>query len=353
MRKSNSIFAIVGLLAVTVTVANNPLKIGAAATQLLINPYARTNGMGGFNTAFVSGAESQFANVGGIARINSSSVALSRSNLFGNGVIGVFGASFAQRVGSTGTIGLGVVSINPGDINVTTYNIPEALNGTYKPSFLNINVSYAKVFSDNLVGGFNVKLINEQLPNLGARGIALDAGFQYTAGKKDEFHFGVSLKNIGPKLRYTGEGLTFQVLDPNSANTASQVTVNRRSEQYELPTLFSFGVAYDIYFRKDSAHMNDHKLVPFLGFNSNAYYADEFGVGLEYTFMRILSLRGSYGLNNGNFTNNVYTTNTGLALGASVNWPFNKGKGAVGADYAFQQSKVLPSTHTFGVHLDF
>jgi hypothetical protein len=350
MRKEIKIFNLVMLLSSSVILANNPLKIGAASTQLLINPYARANGAGGFNSAIAKGLEAQFLNIGGLARINKTSVLLSKSNLYGSNAIGVFGAGIAQKVGETGVLGFGVVTMSPGDINVTTYDIPEAKNGTYKPLFLNINLSYAKMFSDNLVGGINLKIINEQLPNVSSRGVAFDAGFQYTGGKSDQLHFGITLKNIGPKMRYTGEGLSSQVLN---ANGNSNLTVNRRTAEFELPTLVSIGVAYDVFFSSDSLIRNDFKLTPFLGFNSNAYYADEFGAGLEFTYKNILTLRGAYGVNNGTFKDVVYTTNTGLALGASLSWPFKANKGSIGLDYSFQQSKVLASTNSFGVHLDF
>jgi hypothetical protein len=357
MRKEIKIFSLITLFSTSVSLANNPLKIGAASTQLLINPYARATGAGGFNTAIATGIEAQFLNVAGLARINKTSVLLSKANLYGSSVIGVFGAGIAQKVGETGVLGFGVIAMNPGDIPITTFDIPDNRNGTYKPQFINLNISYAKMFSDNLVGGINLKVINEQLPNLKANGIALDAGFQYTGGKKDQLHFGITLKNIGPKMRYTGEGLSSQVLN---ANGNSQLTISRKTAEFELPTLVSIGLAYDVYFGDDSVSRNTHKLTPFIGFNSNAYYADEFGIGFEYNFMKILAIRAAYGANNGTFNNVdgkfsevVYSTNSGLSAGASVSWPFNAKKSSVGIDYSFQHSKVLANTHSFGLHLDF
>jgi hypothetical protein len=55
------------------------------------------------------------------------------------------------------------------------------------------------MFSENIFGGVNFKLISEQIPNVAARGIAIDAGIQYHTGKNDQMHLGITLKNWGPK----------------------------------------------------------------------------------------------------------------------------------------------------------
>ena len=43
---------------------------------------------------------------------------------------------------------------------------------------MNIGVSYSRIFS-NSIYGVTVKLISEQISNLNANGMALDAGIQY------------------------------------------------------------------------------------------------------------------------------------------------------------------------------
>ena len=46
--------------------AGNPDRVGSAgASQLLINPWARSSGMGGSNIASVKGLESLYGNVAG------------------------------------------------------------------------------------------------------------------------------------------------------------------------------------------------------------------------------------------------------------------------------------------------
>ncbi|MBK9412108.1 MAG: hypothetical protein IPN61_01590 [Bacteroidetes bacterium] len=59
--------AIVAMAGSTVK-AGNPDRIGqAGATELLINPWARSSGWGGANSGAAEGLEAQFLNVAGIA----------------------------------------------------------------------------------------------------------------------------------------------------------------------------------------------------------------------------------------------------------------------------------------------
>jgi len=80
-------------------------------------------------------------------------------------------------------LGLSIMSMDFGNIPVTTTNMPEGGLGNFKVSMLNIGASYAKGFTDHIFGGMNLKVIDEAIPNAKSAGVALDAGIQYVAGK--------------------------------------------------------------------------------------------------------------------------------------------------------------------------
>ena len=42
-------------------------------------------------------------------------------------------------------------------------------------------------------------MISEQISDVSANGVALDAGIQYRTGVQDELKFGISFKNWGPE----------------------------------------------------------------------------------------------------------------------------------------------------------
>ena len=102
------------------------------------------------------------------------------------------------------------MSLDFGNIEITTVDLPDGGIGTFSPKFMNIGLSYAKTFSNSIYGGFTLRMISEQISDLKAGGVAFDAGIQYVTGAKDNLKFGISLKNIGQRMSFSGDGLTFR-----------------------------------------------------------------------------------------------------------------------------------------------
>ncbi len=343
------------ILSSAFTKAGNPERAGqAGASQLLINPYARNAGMVGSNSAKVRGLEAQFLNVAGTAFTRKTEVIFNRSSwLQGTGInINAFGLT--QGVGETGTVGFGVVAINAGKIDITTEDQPEGNLGTYTPTFYNLSLSYAKMFSDNIYGGINIKLINEQIPNVSARGLALDAGIQYHTGKYDQIHIGIALRNWGPKMSYRGDGLSRQS-KVNFGNNY-ELTVNNRSGAFELPALVNIGLSYDFYLTKDSTGLlKKHRLSLNSTYTSNSFTYDNFLMGVEYAWKEMLMFRAGYYYEkniNKSYDNGRRTAFTGPAAGVTFEIPINEKKSTVGIDYSYRLTNPFGGTHTFGLRLN-
>jgi hypothetical protein len=334
--------------------AGNPERMGqAGASQLLINPYARNTGMGGSNSAKVRGLEAQFLNIAGTAFTRKTEIIFNRSSwLQGTGIsINAFGLT--QGVGETGTIGFGVVAINAGEIEKTTEEQPEGGLGTYNPTFYNISLSYAKMFSDNIYGGVNFKILSEQIPNASARGIAIDAGIQYHTGKYDQIHFGIALKNWGPKMRYTGDGLSLQAATMNTEGRVYVLTVSNRSGAFELPTLVNIGGSYDFYLTKDSTGLlKKHRLSLNLNYTSNSFTYDNGIIGLEYAWKDMLMLRGGMFIENELFKETRRNAYTGPACGLTFELPFSEKKSTIGLDYSYRFTNPFGGTHSFGLRVN-
>ena len=122
--------------------------------------------MAGANTASIAGLEATFANVAGLAFTNNTELIFSRSNYLTYGdnqsVSNINSFGFAQKMGESSVLGLSIMSMGFGDIDITTVNIPEGGIGTYSPSLTNIAVSYAKEFSNSIYGGVTVRMISEE-----------------------------------------------------------------------------------------------------------------------------------------------------------------------------------------------
>lgn len=335
--------------------AGNEDRAGqAGAPELLLNPWARSSGWAGANIAGVRGLDAQFLNVAGTAFTKKTELMFANTSYLKGSGINVNSFGFTQKVGESGVIGLGFMSMGFGDIEVTTVEMPEGGLGNYPISFLNMGISYAKGFTDHIFGGMNLKVINEAIPDAKAGGVALDAGIQYVAGKEDNAKFGISLRNVGPKLTFRGDGLSFRDLLDNGTS----MTVEQRSESFELPSQVNIGGTYDFFLGGDSAN-RAHRLTTAAAFVSNSFTKDEFRLGLEYGFKTYLMLRAGYGfekgIGNDDDANDPYRTTVqrGLSAGFTVELPLNKEKGSsFGIDYSYRSTRPFSGTHSIGLRMN-
>ncbi len=336
--------------------AGNPERAGqAGATQLLINPYARSAGWANANTSKCRGLESQYNNVAGLAFTKKTELMFMRSAwLVGTGInINAFG--FSQRVGETGAIGLGITSINAGKIERTTEDQPEGGLGTFTPRFTNIALSYAKGFSDNIFGGITLRVISEGIDNVKAQGVSIDAGIQYHTGKYDQIHLGVGLKNVGPKLQYKGDGLSVQSTVNNAYGNSYLITQNSRSAAFDLPALLNIGGSYDFYLLKDSTgRIKTHRVTLAGNFTSNSFTKDNFLVGFEYGWKDMLMVRAGMNMEDGIFQGegNRTTAFTGPSCGATFEIPFGEKKSTFGLDYSYRFTNPFGGVHSFGARVN-
>lgn len=336
--------------------AGNTDRAGqAGASELLINPWARTSGFGSANIAGVHGLEGQFLNVAGTAFTKKTELLFAHTNYLKGTGININSFGFTQKVGASGVLGLGFMAMNFGDIDVTTTEMPEGGLGNYPINFLNMGLSYAKGFTDHIFGGLCVRGISQTIPDAKASGLALDAGIQYVAGKYDNAKFGISLKNVGPKMQFSGDGLATKV---TNANNNSAITLEQRSESFELPSQVNIGGTYDFYFTPDTAKQ-DHRLTVAAAFVSNSFTKDEFRIGLEYGFKTFLMLRAGYGYEKGIGTddeskdNYRTTAQKGFSAGFTIELPLSKAKGSTfGLDYSYRATKPFDGTHCIGVRMN-
>ncbi len=316
----------------------------SGASQLLINPWARSIGLGGANSSYAIGLDAQFLNVAGLARSNKTDIVFSNTNwLKGSGTnIAAFG--LVQRLSESSVIGLSVMAITYGEIDITTVEQPEGGIGTFSPTASNINISYAKEFSKSIYGGVNVKIVSESTSDTKASTVAIDAGIQYVTGKDEQIKFGVALKNIGPNMQFEGDGLSFRGYVPGQANA---MTVEQRSAGFELPSLLRIGASYDFELGDD---MN---IIPSYTFTSNSFSNDMHSVGLHFKWGQYLELRAGYGYENGIWNDEErITALTGFSGGLSIGAPFKKGKKAgFSIDYAYQTSNPFEGCHSVGVRI--
>jgi Type IX secretion system protein PorV len=346
------IFSALFALALPVLVwAGNPDRQGeAGAYQLLMNPWSRSAGLHGFNISSVQGIESVQLNAAGLARFKGKTeINVSHMRYLVGAGMNMNAAGFAQKLGKGGNSAFGVslTSVDFGDIPVTTETTPEGSGGTFSPSFFTFGVSYAKTFGDKVSVGTTVKFINEAITNASARGFAIDAGVQYVAGTDDRFKLGVSLRNIGSRMRYSGEGLTQALPAPNPTNSFSH-TYYQRSSEFEMPSQLIIGLSND--WKLGGAN----KITALATFVSNAFSRDNIGAGVEAVIGQNLMFRAAYkyefGVTNSDLTSSV---DNGIAAGLSFGIPSKKRDSLrkVWFDYGYRSTITWNGMHNLSMRI--
>ena len=345
-----AVCAVLSTLCMSAYAGNDERRGTAGGTELLINPWARNTGWGGVNVANVRGLSAMFSNVAGLAFVDNIEVGYTNTLLYGGksglnsgATINTFGLGI--RIFERGVAGVYVMSMGFGDIDVTKVESPDAgVNGTFSPSYMNINVAYAHSFTNTIHGAVTFKVVTESTDNVSASGLGIDAGIQYVTGEDDELKFGISLKNWGPSMKFSGTGLSLQIV-----NTAgNNFTVETRAAEIQLPTCLNIGLSYDFLIPS-----HDQRITVAGAFTSNAFLRDNYTVGVEYSLMKMFQVRCGYIMQPGLWTN-AATANNGLCAGASIDVPLSKADNiGLTLDYSYQTASNLRGTHSIGASLRF
>jgi len=322
--------------------AGNPDRSGSAgAGQLLILPWAMSSGVAGANTALVTGVEASFSNVAGLAFVNRTELAVCNQQYLVGTDIQLNSFGFVQAVGG-GHFGVTVTSMTFGDIEITTEDLPEGGIGSYRPTFSNIGLSYAKAFSNTIYGGLTVRMISESISNVRANGVAFDAGIRYLAGDDGRLKFGISLRNVGAPMRYGGDGLT---LTATPQGAAEGLTIMQRSERFELPSLVNIGFGYDM-MRRESITLTG------MGqFTSNSFTRDQVSGGLELSLRDRFMIRAGYLYEDGlGSEETAQTAMTGPSAGFTVKLPTSD-DGYIGLHYGYRTTNPFDGIHSIGLNI--
>lgn len=334
-----------GTLLVTLSAtAGNEDRVGSAgASHLLINPWSRSSAAGDAGIASANGLEATYMNIAGLAFTDKTQIKFNYSNWMGNAGISLNSAGIAQRISESDVISVSIQSMNFGDIPITTVANPEGNIGFFSPRANIFNVGYAKSFSKSIYGGINFKVISENISNLRATGVAIDAGIRYVTGERDQIKFGIALKNVGPVMSFKGDGLAQQI---QYLSTGFVATTEQRSATFELPSLLSIGGSYDFIFNENN------KLNVALGFTANSFSNDQYRLGLDYAMTGdkvAFNLRAGYVyernlLSAENRSNALIGPTAGFSIDALV----GKSKSALGIEYTARFAGVFGIIHTVG-----
>jgi len=325
--------------------AGNPDRQGeAGAYELLMNPWARSAGLHTMTTANIQGVEALRLNVAGLAGVGQLEVQASHSIYLQGTDINMNAFGLATRVGDNGVLGVSLMALDFGDIEVTTVDQPGGTGATFSPNFFNIGLAYAHTFENKVSVGITFRVVSESISDLSAFGLALDAGIQYVTGPEDNFKFGISLRNVGSPMQFSGEGLAVQRPVPNGGY---ELTVDQRAATFELPSVLNIGMAYDFLIQDGK-----HRLTPIGNFTANSFSRDQIGGGLEYSLNEQFMLRAAYRHEIGSINEIEAPIYSGLSAGATIELPISKDNSTrFSIDYAYRATKLWDGTHNFGIRI--
>ncbi len=350
-----SMVILLGLTAPQAIAGNKDRSGQAGASQLLINPWAASSGWGNAGMARVHGLDAMFGNVAGITSCNKIDIDFSYTDWLHGSELNLISFGVLARIGESSVLGLSFMSVGIGEIPITTYENPDPhVLGYFSPNLMNINLAFSHAFSHSISGGFNLKIISESIKDMNGIGVAIDAGIQYVTGPHDNVHFGITLKNIGPTMKYSGDGLAYKAF--LTQGTTQQFTVVQRADEFELPTQLSIAAAYDWIMG------NDNRLTIAGNFSSNSFTNDQITLGMEYGWREILLVRAGYTYENGIWAKggvidnmDCMNVNRGLSAGLSVQVPLSKEENPMrmAFDYSFRDTYTFKGTHSFGIRINF
>ncbi len=327
--------------------AGNPDRIGeAGATHLLINPWARSAGWGGAFTAGVTGIEAMRFNVAGLVGSANNELMFSRTNWFQGADININSFGFKAKLGEDAALGFSIMSFDMGEFVKTTEEFPDGTLGTFSPSYTNIGVSFAYKFSEQTSGGVTLRLVSESINDMNATGVAFDAGIQYK-DRDGKFYLGFALRNVGPAMQYSGNGIDIRVTEDGVLNPTAR-TMKSRVAPFELPSILNIGVGYDV------LEFGAGTGVTVAGnFMANSFGRDLITVGLEYTYHDMLMLRGGFAYEQ-NILDDALSTSeaSGPSAGATFQLPYGDAKN-FGIDYSYRLTRTYNGVHSLGVLLTF
>jgi hypothetical protein len=324
--------------------AGNEDRVGSAgASHLLVNPWARSSALADATIANSNGLEATFTNIAGLAFTDKTQIKFNYSNWMGNAGIQLNGAGIAQRISESDVIAISIQSMNFGDIPITTVANPEGNIGFFSPRANVFNLGYAREFSSSIYGGINFKVISENISNMKASGVAIDAGIRYVTGENDQIKFGIALKNVGPVMKYKGDGLAQQAAYVSTGFISS---LEERSATFEMPSLLSIGGSYDFIFNEVS------KLNLALGFTANSFMNDQYRIGLDYGMVTpklAFNVRAGY-VYEKNILSAENRSNAllGPTAGFSIDALAGKNKNAIGLEYCARFAGIFGTIHTIG-----
>jgi hypothetical protein len=302
----------------------NFLKIGIGAREVA---------MGGAVVADCDNASSLFWNPGALDRMGNNEVLLQQTQWLVDTKLYFLGAGI--KIPGIGSFGLSIDYFDSGEIEETTLTFPEGTGRTFNTYDLAMGLTYSRKIIERFSAGITIKYIQEGLDREKASTIAFDIGSIFETNFLNNLKIGMSLSNLGGRMKLSGSGLQVQY-SPNPGYPTKITTADLTTEEWDIPLYFRLGIASDV-IRDENLRWRMVGEVM-----DSRDYIYRISLGTEFAFSERYFLRGGYKF--------MYDEED-LTLGAGVNIDVNWAQ--IRLDYAYANFGVFDNTQRFSVIFAF
>lgn len=296
-------------------------KVGTTVgTFLKIGTSARALGMGNAYVAVSTGPESFYWNPAGAVWNPQKSITVGYTQWIAGIQIGGMGITYPLTRFTV--IGIGVIAVNSGKIEITTKNFPDGTGQMFSYTGTSFSLYISHMAYSQLSVGIAAKVIQEGIYHETATGIAFDFGLRFKTGYRN-LVLAMSFSNFGERMKMEGEDLKVSV-DPYPDYGGNPETSGRlNTADWAIPSVFRVGISFSpvkpITLSIDGVHPADNK--------------ERVHLGIE-TPLGPMLLRWGY-----QFKNDLGGLTFGIGFRAS------KTKRSISLDYAFADMDILGQVH--------
>lgn len=327
-------------------------RVGTRGANFLeIGIGARATSLAGAFGAMADDASALYWNPAGIAVNPRFTVLFSYNDLYGDFDVNHYFAGVTLPVGD-GALGFSALTLASGDIPRTTEEYPEGgdpqFGSTFSWNSTALGASYARQITDRLSVGATLKFIQEGIDDASATYWGGDAGVAFRTGLLGTT-LAATLLNLGSSGEFSGTLLNSIVTSAAEVfETGRTVSTTLNTRGWEMPTVFTFSVLWDIVGSPDAwATPNpNHRFVLMTDAVDAIDTPLQLRAGLEYGYREILFLRAGKLWPNENDTQ-FRDFSYGLSGGFGVAIPISERK--LIFDYAYQNRGLLDNIQVFTI----
>ncbi len=263
--------------------AQRPYRVGTTAVNFLEIGYGSVGiAMGDALVSSVNDVSGIYWNPAGLAYMQNSEAQV----MYQPWIAGINTAFVGVGVviPSIGTLGLGMINVNYGEMDVTSLEAQDGTGERYQAGEYAFSLSYSRLITEWFAFGASAKYIASNIWHLTASALAIDLGvivntrfFSVTGKRTDGLKIGMSISNYGTRLKYNGLDLIHPIdILPGEKGNYADTPGQYRLSEWELPLIFRIGVSAVVFKHE---HQNVRVAVDALHPNNNA---ESINAGLQY-----------------------------------------------------------------------